>query len=169
MVVPSIAVMNEVVAALLNRAPDAENDPDEVAALAASARPGTAVVPLSMIDPGDLSTTGLADAAVAWSRVEGWAAAQRYRVLAEFDGRLPDGVRTALGLTAAEADEAHRTAKILVHRLPATLQALNRGELSQAQVRRAIITLSSAEPEAGNLVDLRSAIARRAEVSQYIR
>ena len=153
--------MNEVVAALLNHAPDAANDPDEVAALAASARPGTAVVPLSMIDPGGLSTTGLADAVVAWSRVEGWAAAQRYRVLAEFDGPLPGGVRGALGLTAAEADEAHHTAKILVHRLPATLQALSTGELSQAQVRRAIVSLSPADPEAGNLVDVRSAMTSR--------
>lgn len=159
--VPSIAVMNEAVAALLNAGSDAETDPDEVAALAASARPGTTVVPLSLIDPARLSPTGLADAALAWSRVEGWAAAQRCRILAEFDGPLPPEVRAALDLTGAEADDAQHAARVLVHRLPETLRALARGEVTQRQVRREILALSLADPELGKLADLRAAMARR--------
>ena len=141
--------MNEAVAALRNArpsptgyarlgggAPTAQNDPDEVAALAAAVRPGTAVVPLSMIDPARLSPAGLADAAVAWSRVQGWAAAQRYRVLAEFDGPLPERVRTALGLSATSVEHEVRTARDLALRQPEVLRALGRGELTDARARQ---------------------------------
>ena len=128
--------MNEAVAALRSAGPDAENDPDEVAALAASVRPGTAVVPLSMIDPARLSPAGLADAVVAWSRVQGWAAAQRYRVLAELEAPLPAGIQAALGLSTAAAEAEVRTAHELALRMPEVLRALSRGELNDARARQ---------------------------------
>jgi hypothetical protein len=128
---------------------DADVAPDDVAAWAASVTPGSATVkPLAALDPARLSAAALVDALVAWEKHEAWAQAQQHKLLAIMAtrpvapgplGRLDkqwvrEDVAAALRLSPRAAADRLAFATEL-SRLPATLDVLDRGEISNLHAR----------------------------------
>jgi hypothetical protein len=128
---------------------DADVAPDDVAAWAASVTPGSATVkPLAALVPGRLSSAALVDALVAWEKHVAWAQAQQHKLLAIMAtrptapgplGRLDkqwvrEDVAAALKLSARGAADRLAFATEL-SRLPATLDVLDRGEISNLHAR----------------------------------
>ncbi|HEY8676954.1 MAG TPA: HNH endonuclease, partial [Candidatus Dormibacteraeota bacterium] len=121
---------------------DAAVAPDDVAAWAAAAAPGSAVVKtLAALDPRRLSHEGRVDALAAMERHISWIQAQQHRLLAvmaadpvvstpagELDKQwVREDVACALRLSAVTASDRLELATALT-RLPATLDLLERGE-----------------------------------------
>src|SRR5579859_3858703 len=123
---------------------DATDAPDDAAAWAAFVEPGPAVAaPLrAAIDRG-LSASGRVDALVALNRQRAWLAAQQLRLLHEMSAAAVDpmdkdwvreDVACALRLAPVTAGDRLEFARE-IHRLPATLAALERGEITELHAR----------------------------------
>jgi hypothetical protein len=137
---------------------DADVAPDDVAAWAASVTPGSATVkPLAALVPARLSDAALVDALVAWEKHVAWAQAQQHKLLALMASRpvaagplgrldkqwVREDVAAALKLSARAAADRLAFATEL-SRLPATLDVLGRGEISNLHARtlaEAVVTL----------------------------
>jgi len=128
---------------------DADLAPDDVAAWAAAVTPGSAVVkPLAVLDPARLSYAGRVDALAAMEKHIAWMQAQQHRLLAVMAAepmvKTPVGecdrqwtredVACALRLSAGTAAYRLGLATVLT-RLPATLELLERGEISTHHAR----------------------------------
>jgi Domain of unknown function (DUF222)/HNH endonuclease len=128
---------------------DAAVAPDDVAAWAASVTPGSAVVtPLTVLDPARLSYAGRIDALAALDKHISWIQAQQHRLLAvmaadpavstpagELDKQwVREDVACALRLSAVTATDRLELATALT-RLPATLDLLERGEITTHHAR----------------------------------
>jgi hypothetical protein len=126
---------------------DAATCPDLVAEWAAAAKPGPSVgAALAGLDPVALSGYGKVDALVAAQRQVAFWQARAHRLLAALAAEPPvtgsaretylakqyvrEQVCCALGVSAVTAAERIARAQELVHRLPQTLQALERGAIS---------------------------------------
>jgi hypothetical protein len=117
--------------------------PGEVVAMAETAPlDRTTLCRLAGVDPEDLDDAGLVSFAAAWTRVANHAAAQVARAVARFQRQIDPGevlgpstltsaeFSVALGLGSGGADRLVATSTALATRLPATLDALDRGALS---------------------------------------
>jgi hypothetical protein len=128
---------------------DADVAPDDVAAWAASVTPGSATVkPLAALDPRRLSAAALVDALVAWEKHVAWVQAQQHKLLALMASRpvaagrlgrldkqwVQEDVAAALRLSGRTAADRLAFATEL-SRLPATLDVLGRGEISNLHAR----------------------------------
>jgi hypothetical protein len=140
---------------------DADVAPDDVAAWAATVTPGSATVkPLAALDPGRLSDAALVDALVAWEKHVAWVQAQQHKLLAVMASRpvapgplgrldkqwVREDVAAALRLSGRTAADRLAFATEL-SRLPATLDVLDRGEISNLHARtlaEATVTLDDA-------------------------
>jgi hypothetical protein len=123
--------------------------PDEVAGWAASAPLGTGLLtPFGPIDPTALTDAGRIDALLACQRLIAWAEAQAHRLLAALDAApdptgkkfVRDEIGCALRLPPSLVTAQMYTATELVHKLPATLDALESGTITMRQA----LTLSDA-------------------------
>lgn len=96
---------------------------------------------LATIDPDRLEPGQRVDLLVAFERLSGWVAASQARVLASLDAApiFEDGewtreeVAVALRLSAQTAQRRIDVARALCRRLPGTLAALSRGDVSYLQ------------------------------------
>jgi len=128
---------------------DAEVAPDDVAAWAAAVTPGSAVgTTLAVLDPRRLSPEGRVDALTAMEKQLAWWKARQYRLLAvmaeepvvktplgELDKEwVREDVACALRLSATTAAIRLELARELT-RLPATLDLLESGGLTEHHVR----------------------------------
>jgi hypothetical protein len=124
--------------------PDADLAPDDVAAWAATATPGSAVVkPLVHLNVERLSYAGRVDALAALERQRSWIDAQQLRLLAVMAADPPvksptealdkewlkEDIACALRLSAQTAADRLEFAKAMT-RLPATLDLQERGEIT---------------------------------------
>lgn len=123
--------------------------PAETAAWAATADPGIDVVAaLTAIDPREVDGTTRIDLLVGLERQLSWLAAAQQRVIAALAGRALDWsgtesvdytreqVGAALRLSPGHAADRLAIARALVDRLPATLNMLERGELTYLHARK---------------------------------
>ncbi|MDQ6850402.1 MAG: 13E12 repeat family protein [Actinomycetota bacterium] len=150
---------------------DVEHDPDEVAALAATADIGTGVLtPVGVLDPARLSQHGRLDLLVAMERLKSWADAQQQHtlaLLATHPAPVPttseaqskqwvrEEVACALRLSFGTAAARLHTATELTDRLPATLDALQRGELSPLHARILTDAVTDLDDPAATAVEAR--------------
>ncbi len=150
---------------------DVEHDPDEVAAWAAGADIGTGVLtPVGVIDPARLSQHGRLDLLVAMERLKSWADAQQQRTLALLathpapipntsEGQSKQWVREevacALRLSFGTAAARLHAATELSTRLPATLDALERGELTPLHARVLADAVTVLDERAASAVEAR--------------
>src|SRR5882757_1605896 len=117
---------------------DVLDSPDAVAAELARVQPiPQDAVTLSLLDPAALSAAGRVDMLVALERQAAMIAAQQQRVLVRMavdqsDDRnwVREDVACALRLSGTTAARRLAVAQPLAERLPATLQSLNRGDVS---------------------------------------
>src|SRR5882762_8193332 len=122
---------------------DALTAPGDVAAWAAVVAPGAEVVgPLAVIDPAKVDDAGRIDLLVAYERQIAWLHAAQQRVLAELDGSAlnwngkqtidytQEQVGAALRLSPGHAADRLAVGRTLVDRLPATMELLDRGEIT---------------------------------------
>jgi len=115
---------------------DALLHPADVAVWAASARPGAhAVTALSVVDAWSVPAEARIDLLVALERQIAWLHAAQQRVLtsvagpSDADRWAREDVSCALRLSSVTAADRLAVADALTHRLPATLAALERGEI----------------------------------------
>ncbi|MDQ6875278.1 MAG: HNH endonuclease, partial [Actinomycetota bacterium] len=120
-----------------------------LAAIAAGAQPGpTAIAMLCTLDPGSLTGAEQVDLVIGLERQAAWLAAVQVRAIAAMgrpgDGQPPEGAAgrlpaeewaavelgIALRMPAASADRRMQIARELDRRLPATWQALARGQIT---------------------------------------
>jgi len=128
---------------------DAQRVPDDVAAWAATVTPGSAVIkPLAVLDPRRLSPEGRVDALAAMERQIAWLQARQHRLIAvmaaqpvrtgglgEVDKQwVKEDIAAALNLSSHTAADRVRQAREL-SRLPATLDVLERGEITGHHAR----------------------------------
>jgi Domain of unknown function (DUF222) len=129
---------------------DAQAFPDDTAAWAARVGPGAAVIPpLAVLDPTALSQPARVDVLISVERQIAWLQARQLQVLAamaadpmspsvvpELDREwVKEEVRAALGESAVGADIRLGLARELTRRLPETLAALARGEITLRHAR----------------------------------
>jgi hypothetical protein len=128
---------------------DALTAPGDVAVWAATVAPGAEVVgPLAVIDPAKVDGVGQIDLLVAYERQIAWLAAAQQRVLAELDGSALDWtgkqsidytqeqVGAALRLSPGHAADRLAVGRILVDRLPTTLELLEGGEITYLHAKK---------------------------------
>jgi hypothetical protein len=128
---------------------DALTVPGDVAAWAATVAPSADVVgPLSVIDPAKVAGAAQIDLLVAYERQIAWLAAAQQRVLAELDGSAlnwtgkksidytQEQVGAALRLSPGHAAERLAVGRTLVDRLPATMELLERGEITYLHAKK---------------------------------
>jgi len=123
---------------------DATDAPDDAAAWAAFVEPGPSVVaPLRAAMDRGLSESGRVDALVAIARQRAWLEAQQVRLLNEMSDAATDAmgkdwvredVACALRMSPLSAAARLEFARQM-HRLPATLTALEHGQITELHAR----------------------------------
>lgn len=120
---------------------------------------------LAGVDVDDLDDAGLVSFAVAWTRVANHAAAQVARAVARYRARIDPGevlsastltaaeFGVALGLGAGGADRLVSTAAALATRLPDTLAAVDRGEVSWPKAMTLVERTAGLTPEQARRVE----------------
>jgi len=120
---------------------------------------------LAAVDVDELDDAGLVSFAVAWTRVSNHAAAQVARAVARFRSRIDPGEAlsasaltaaefgVALGLGAGGADLLVATSAALATRLPDTLAALDRGEVSWPKAIALVERTAGLTPELARRVE----------------
>jgi hypothetical protein len=146
----------------------AEVDPDGVARWLAGAELGSGVcTPFGQVDPAGLSRRGRVDLLVALERQRAWFDAQQLRLLAAVaaDPRFEpvedvthnwvrEEVACALRVHVLTAQDRLHLARFVAEHLPATLEALERAEISLAHVRVLVEALRGVtDPEVLRLVE----------------
>ena len=162
-----VATLDPAEAGLLGPSPlEAHAFPDDAAAWARTVAPGSAVVAsLAVLEPERMSAPARVDALIAYEQVTAWLQARQLRVLAvmaadpmlssvapELDKRwVKEDVRAALGESAVGAGNRLDLATQLTTQLPATLTALEHGQLTMRQARHladAVLDLDDAPARA---------------------
>lgn len=120
---------------------------------------------LADVDVDELDDAGLVSFAVAWTRVSNHAAAQVARAVARFRSRIDPGEAlgastltsaefgVALSLGAGGADRLVATSAALAARLPDTLAALDRGEISWSKATVVAERTAGLTPELSRRVE----------------
>jgi hypothetical protein len=148
---------------------DADVAPDDVAAWAALVTPGSATIkPLAVLDPRRLSHAGRVDALAALEKHLGWIQALQHKLLAvmaadpvvpgsvgELDKQwVREDVAAALRLSARTASDRLAFATELT-RLPATLEVLDRGEISNLHARSLAEAVTALDDSAAAAIEKR--------------
>jgi hypothetical protein len=142
--------------------------PNSAAAWTVHVTPGSATASvLAQLDPDRLSQAGRVDALVGLERLAAWAAAVQARMITALIDEPHAGapapkldrdwakedVRTALAESVTGARARIHTATDLVHRLPATLAALEQGRLSARHGSAVVDTVRALDDTAAREVE----------------
>lgn len=142
--------------------------PDDCAGWTVSVTPGSATAKvLAQLDPGRLSQAGRVDALVGLERLKAWAAALQTRMMIALvddpcTGSVApkldrdwakEDVRACLGESAIGANARIRTATELMHRLPATLAALETGRITARHAQAVVDTTQVLDDEPARQIE----------------
>ncbi|HEU5008417.1 MAG TPA: DUF222 domain-containing protein [Jatrophihabitantaceae bacterium] len=142
--------------------------PNSAAAWTVNVTPGSATAGvLAQLDPARLSQAGRVDALVGLERLQAWAAALQTRMIAALIDEPHAGapapkldrqwakedVKTALAESVTGAQARIHTASDLVHRLPATLTALEEGRLTVRHASAVVDTVRTLDDTATRQVE----------------
>lgn len=152
--------------------------PDSAAAWTVNVTPGsTTAGVLAQLDPARLSQAGRVDALVGLERLQAWAAALQAKMIAALVDEphaasvaptldrqwAKEDVKSALAESVSGTQARIHVATDLVHRLPATLAALEQGRLTARHAGAVVDTVRTLDDTAAREVE--AAVLERVKFS----